>query len=160
QAAVARAGDTQILPVGDEPYPRVRERGYDLTSPVGRAVVNDEKLEVLPGLRQDARDGFADQRFPVESRDEDGDPRGCRHALTVAGAANASRRTGICAMISSTMPANSKTRMNTLRSLPGGQASARTPCQECGLRASNRLRWPMGSAGIAVAKSSHFGAER
>ena len=61
--------------VADGAQPRIAEASDDLPGPVRRAVVANEQLEVHKALREDARDGLADEVLGVVGDHRDRDER-------------------------------------------------------------------------------------
>ena len=74
QATVAGAGDAAVR-LGDDAEARVGHRRQPFGRAVGRAVVDDDELEVAPGLGEDALRRARYQRGPVVGRDHHADQR-------------------------------------------------------------------------------------
>ena len=72
QTQRSRALEDADAPVPPRPVPQHRARS------IGRPVVEDEELEVLEGLVQDALDALVEIGEPVEHGHDDTD-RGCVH---------------------------------------------------------------------------------
>ena len=75
QRAVERAGEPQRVVVANDHEPRIVEGLENRGRPVARAVVDDDQLEILDRLAQDARDGVAQVALAVLHREENRDER-------------------------------------------------------------------------------------
>ncbi len=79
QAAVQRAGETDLLTVAQHAQARVVDAREDLRRRVRGRVVDDHDLEIRDGLTEDARDRSPDVFLAVVDGDERGDERCGRH---------------------------------------------------------------------------------
>ena len=76
---VARRGYAAVGPLRDDPDARVVERADHVQRMIGRSVVDDDELQVLIRLIEDAADRLADELRAVIDRQQDGNGRGQRH---------------------------------------------------------------------------------
>ena len=78
------AGEAERRLVADHPEARVADRRDDLARAIPRPVVDEDQLEVLHGLRENALDGFPDGCLRVAGGEDDGHERRRHGALRVA----------------------------------------------------------------------------
>ena len=79
QAAVQRAGETDLLTVAQHAQARVVDAREDLRSRVDGRVVDDHDFEIRDRLTEDARERSPDVFLAVVDGDERGDERGGGH---------------------------------------------------------------------------------
>ncbi len=73
-ATIAGVADPEIAFVHGQTQSRIRIPPHQVRRPVGRTVVDDEELEVRPGLGQDRIEGRADEPSAVARGDDDAHP--------------------------------------------------------------------------------------
>jgi hypothetical protein len=87
EAAVQRPRETQRFLVPENTEPRVTDRRERIARSVDRAVVDDDQLEIVDRLPEDAVDSLSNRRLGVACGEDDGhEGRGhCRRRVACGG---------------------------------------------------------------------------